>query len=97
MSVSASQKTIDELLKNWMDAKEEEKNLRLELERYRRKAEKIMSKKKSNTLRSKKFKLKVQRRDNTRMSLGPADVPEDVCDEYCNQITYSTFHVSKDE
>jgi hypothetical protein len=84
---------IDELLKNWNDAKIEIASLEKKCDKYKKYCEKIMNKLDKNILTGTNFS--VRRVDMERDSISKKDVPKDIWNKYSNRTSFSSFYLKQ--
>lgn len=85
--------TIDNLLQNWYEAKQQISSLEAKLDSFKKIAENIMDHKNCDSLNNEKYVL--QRKDINRTSISKKDLPLEIWNKYCKENFYSSFYISK--
>jgi hypothetical protein len=83
---------IDDLLSNWYKTKQEITLLEQKCEKYKKVAEKIMSQKEKDILKSDSYSLK--KIDIVRSTISKNDVPSDIWDKYSKKTSYSSYYLN---
>lgn len=83
---------IDDLLSNWYKTKQEITLLEQKCEKYKKVAEKIMSQKEKDVLKSDSYSLK--KIDIVRSTISKNDVPSDIWDKYSKKTSYSSYYLN---
>ena len=84
---------MNELINNWYELKKQIKLLEKKSNLYRKKIEKIMDQRDTNTLYSNKFR--ITRRTIHTSHLTKKNVPKDIWDEYSTTTTHKSYYMKK--
>jgi hypothetical protein len=90
---SASDDDVSMLLQQWHETKEAISELESKLEKYKKLAGRIMSKKDTNVISDSKFVLK--RRDLSKETIGKKDLPIEIWKKYSNKIEYKAYYLTE--
>ena len=88
-----NQNDIGKLLEKWSQTKEQIANLEKRIEKYKRVANKLMVKEKSNTLNSLVYRL--TSRKISKKTISKIDVPVEIWDKYAKTCTYNAYYLHK--
>jgi hypothetical protein len=88
-----NEKDVDNLLKNWYEAKQTIASLEKKCDKYKKLAEKIMLNMNTNNLSSSSYLL--SRRNLVRNTISKKDMPIEVWKKYATENKYDAYYIKE--
>jgi hypothetical protein len=80
-------------LQEWNEAKMKISDLERKCERYKRLADGIMNKRGVDVIKS--GDLTVKRKEISRTSISKPEVPKEIWNKYCKQVSYTAYYLTE--